>query len=66
MRPKARCSSPAHMTVLSAFWSTEIGECVQVIRNHPGLIVFGCDMRNLHADSEVDKDVLRQDGALVD
>ena len=47
-------------------WSAETGECLQVIQNYPGLIVFGCDMRGLHEGSEIDKDVLRQYGAIVD
>ena len=47
-------------------WSAETGECMQVIQNYSGLIVFGCDMRNLHEGSEVDRDVLRQHGAIVD
>ena len=47
-------------------WSTETGECLQVIQNYPGLIVFGCDMRGLHEGSEVDRDVLRRYGAMVD
>ena len=47
-------------------WSAETGECLQVIQNYSGLIVFGCDMRDLHEGSEIDKDVLRQYGAIVD
>ena len=47
-------------------WSAETGECLDVIQNCPGLIVLGCDMRNLHESSEIDKDVLRQHGAIVD
>ena len=47
-------------------WSTETGECLKVIRNYPGLIVLGCDMRNLHEGSDIDKDLLRQYGAIVD
>ena len=46
-------------------WSVETGECLHEICNYPGLIVFGCDMRNLHASSEIDKDILRQYGAIV-
>ena len=41
-------------------WSAETGECLQVIQNYPGLIVFGCDMRDLHEGSDIDKDVLYQ------
>ena len=50
-------------------WSTETGECVEIIQNYPGLIVFGCDMRGLHPDSEFsdeDKEILRRYGATVD
>ena len=46
-------------------WSTEKGECIQVIQNYPGLIVHGCDMRNLHKESSIDKDILQQYGAIV-
>ena len=47
-------------------WSAETGECLDVIQNCPGLIVLGCDMRDLHEGSDIDKDVLRQYGAIVD
>ena len=50
-------------------WSAETGECLDVIQNCPGLIVFGCDMRGLHPDSEFsdeDKEILRRYGATVD
>ena len=47
-------------------WSSVTGECISVIHNYPGLIVFGCDMRNLHEGSDVDKEILRQYGAIVD
>ena len=47
-------------------WSAETGECLQVIQYYSGLIVFGGDMRELHEGSEIDKDVLRQYGAIVD
>ena len=47
-------------------WSTETGECLRVISHYPGLIVPGCDMRNLHEESAIDRDVLRQYGAIVD
>lgn len=47
-------------------WSTATGECLRVICHYPGLIVLGCDMRNLHEDSAIDSNVLRQYGAIVD
>lgn len=47
-------------------WSTEIGKCVRTIQNLPGLIVLGCDMHNLHEVSSIDKEILRQYGAIVD
>ena len=77
MRHKVRtysvAYSPDKKTILSGFedgtiiiCSTETGKCLHVIRNYPGLIVLGCDMRNLHKDSSIDKDILRQYGAIVD
>ena len=47
-------------------WSTETKECLQEIKFYSGLIVLGCDMRDLHEGSEIDKEVLRQYGAIVD
>ena len=50
-------------------WSTETGKCQKVFYNYPGLIVLGCDLRNLHSDSlfsDEDKDILREYGAIVD
>ena len=50
-------------------WSTETGECLQIIYNYSGLIVYNCDLRHLHPDSDLsdeDKDILRRYGAIVD
>ena len=47
-------------------WSCESGECLQVIHNYSGLIVIGCDMRNLHKSSTIDMDILWQYGAIID
>ena len=65
--------SPDSQTIFSGssdgttcIWSAKTAECIKIIHNYPGLLVSGCDMRNLHKDSSIDKDILRQYGAIVD
>lgn len=65
--------APDGRTILSGaedgtlcLWSTETGECLRVTRNYPGLHITGCDMRDLHEESTVDREALRQYGAVVE
>jgi len=48
---------------------TETGDIIDTIPNVPGLMVIGCDLRNLHPDSnfsDEDRDILRRYGAIID
>ncbi|MDM8550530.1 hypothetical protein QUF72_10645 [Desulfobacterales bacterium HSG2] len=59
--------SPSRDEILKK-WDKETGGRLRTIRNIPGLLIQGTDMRNLHPDSEIsdeEREILRQYGALV-
>lgn len=50
-------------------WNTKTGECLMTLPNVAGLIIQGCDFRELHPDSHFSEEeiaLLRQYGGIFD